>query len=241
MPSQTCVFYLSDEIFALHTPILVTMDAASTAILNLALASERSADTWRAHFEALEAHHFFSLGMASARGLGLVAGSRAACDMAWWVADDFHECRDLFEVRHQVERKAYAALDKEDEAARKFARAQSESTLVKRLQQYATAHHTCEQAMALYDHLALLLHLLREALHICSPHGRLRKPCQDILSTSVHLSRPYAGRTNSNNSNCCEEKDLRACPRNARGRYTTNASCGFNGINVPCGETKRVG
>jgi hypothetical protein len=28
--------------------------------------------------------------------------------------------------------------------------------------------------MALYDQLAILLHLLREALHVCSPHGRLR-------------------------------------------------------------------
>ena len=176
MPSQTWVFYLSDEIFALHAPILVTIDAASTAILNIELASERSADTWRAHFEALEAHHFFSLGMASDRGLGLVAGYRAACDMALWVADYFHEFRDLFEVLHHVERQAYAAIDKEDEAARQFARAKSEATLAKRLQQYETAHHTCEQAMALYDQLALLLHLLREALHVCSPHGRLRTP-----------------------------------------------------------------
>jgi len=176
MPLQTCVFYLSDEIFALHAPIVVTIDAASTAILNIELASERSADTWRAQFEALEAHHFCSLGMASDRGLGLVAGYRAACDMALWVADYFHEFRDLFEVLHHVERKAYAAIDKEDDAARKFARAKSEATLAKRLQQYETAHHTCEQAMALYDQLALLLHLLREALHVCSPHGRLRTP-----------------------------------------------------------------
>jgi len=36
------------------------------------------------------------------------------------------------------------------------------------------AHHACEQAIALYDQLAILLHLLREALHVCSPHGRLR-------------------------------------------------------------------
>jgi hypothetical protein len=32
--------------------------------------------------------------------------------------------------------------------------------------------------MALYDHLAILLHLLREALHLCSPHGRLRTQAQ---------------------------------------------------------------
>jgi hypothetical protein len=168
------LLYLSDEIFALHTPIVVTIDASSTAILNIELASDRSADTWRAHFEALQAHHFFSLGMASDRGLGLVAGYRAACDMALWVAEYFHEFRDLFEVLHQMERKACAAIDREDAAARQFARAKSEPTLAKRLQQYETAHHACEQAMALYDQLALLLHLLREALLICLPHGRLR-------------------------------------------------------------------
>src|SRR4029453_54662 len=107
MPSKKVVFYLSDEMFAIHAPILVTIDARSTTILNIELASERSAETWKAHFEALEHHQFFSLGMASDRGLGLVAGYQAACDMALWVADYFHEFRDLFAVLHQLERKAY--------------------------------------------------------------------------------------------------------------------------------------
>ena len=129
MPSKKLVFYLSDEIFAIHAPILVTIDARSTAILNIELASDRSAETWRTHFEALEHHHFFSLGMASDRGKGGVAGYQAACDMALWVADSFHEFRDLFEVRHQWERKAYAAINKEYEAARRFANARSESNL----------------------------------------------------------------------------------------------------------------
>src|SRR2546426_10374101 len=181
MPSKSFVFYLSDEIFALHTPSLVTIDARSTTILKIELASDRSADTWRVHFEALEAHHFFSLGMASDRGLGLVAGYRAACDMALWVADYFHEFRDLCEVLQQLERKAYTAIDKEYDAMQKFARAKSEANLHKRLHHYDTAHHACEQAMALYDHLALLLHLLREALQLCSPHGRLRTQ-QDVRS-----------------------------------------------------------
>jgi len=181
MPSKKLVFYLSDEIFALHVPILVTIDARSTAILHIELASDRSADTWRAHFATLEDHHFFSLGMASDRGLGLVAGYQAVRDMAWWVADYFHEFRDLFELLHQLERKAYAAIDKEEDAAQKFTRAKSEAHLAKRLQQYETAHHACEQAMALYDQLALLLHLLREALHLCSPHGRLRT-VEDVRS-----------------------------------------------------------
>ena len=176
MPRATWVFYLSDEIFAIHVPILVTIDAQSTTILKIERASDRSAETWRAHFEALENHHFVSLGMASDRGKGLVAGYQTACDMALWVADYFHEFCDLFEVLHQLERKAYAAIAKEDEVARQFARAKSEATLAKRLQQYDTAQHACEQAIDLYDDLAVRLHLLREALHVCSPHGRLRSP-----------------------------------------------------------------
>ena len=45
-----------------------------------------------------------------------------------------------------------------------------------RLQQYDTAHRACEQAITLYDQLDVLLDLLRDALHICSPHGKLRTP-----------------------------------------------------------------
>jgi hypothetical protein len=172
------VFYLSDEIFALDKPILVTIDAQSTTILSIELAADRSAETWKAHFAALEQHHFVSLGMASDRGTGLVAGYQAACDLALWVADYFHEFRDLYEVLHHVERRAYTAIDQEYEAARTFANAKSEANLHKRLAHYDTAHRTCEQAVALYDHLAILLHLLREALHLCSPHGRLRTQAQ---------------------------------------------------------------
>src|SRR5882672_9043522 len=48
MPSKTWVFYLSDEIFALDKPILVTIDAQSTTILTIQLAADRSAETWKA-------------------------------------------------------------------------------------------------------------------------------------------------------------------------------------------------
>jgi hypothetical protein len=74
MAERTVVFYLSDEIFARHQPILVTIEAQSTAILKIQLASDRSAETWQAHFDDLGEHRFHSIGMASDRGLGLMAG-----------------------------------------------------------------------------------------------------------------------------------------------------------------------
>ncbi len=174
MAERTVVFYLSDEIFARHQPILVTIEAQSTAILKIQLASDRSAETWKAHFDDLGDHRFHSIGMASDRGLGLMAGYHAACPDARWVCDRFHEFQDLFDRRRQLERKAYAAIAKEDEAAHTFHNAKSEANLDKRLQHYERAHHACEHAMARYDQLDLLLHLLRDALHLCSPCGRLR-------------------------------------------------------------------
>jgi hypothetical protein len=112
--------------------------------------------------------------MASDRGQGLVAGYQAAFEVGGWVSDHFHEFRALYQLLYQWERNAYAAMGKEYEAAQRFAQARSESQLEKRLRQYEDAHQACQRAIARYDHLALLLHLLQETLSLCSPEGKLR-------------------------------------------------------------------
>ena len=106
--------------------------------------------------------------------LGLVAGYQAACQDARGCVIGSMSFETSLTGAHQLERKAYAAIAKEDEAAHTFHNAKSEANLHKRLQHYEHAHHACEHAMARYDQLDLLLHLLREALHLCSPFGRLR-------------------------------------------------------------------
>jgi len=106
MPSPTVVFSLSDAMFALQAPLVVTMEPHSTPILPIALATERSASTWQAHVDTLKDPHVHSLGRASDRGLGLVAGSRDACPDALGVGDHLHACRGRFEVRLPWEKKA---------------------------------------------------------------------------------------------------------------------------------------
>ena len=174
MPHQKVVFYLSDEIFAIRAPILVTIDAQSTAILKIELASDRSAQTWETHFQDLGAHRFHSLGMASDRGVGLKAGYQAACQDGFWVCDQFHEFQDLFNRCHHLERQAYGAIGKEIEAAETFANAKSEANLQKRLEHYEQTRQACEHAIERYDQLNLLLGMLSEALYLCSNLGRLR-------------------------------------------------------------------
>jgi hypothetical protein len=181
MPDKKVVFYLSDEIFAIRAPILVTIDAQSTAILKIELASNRSAKTWQTHFKDLGAHRFHSLGMASDRGVGLKAGYQAACQDGFWVCDQFHEFQDLFNRCHQLERKAYGTIGKEIKTAEKFAKAKSEAKLQKRLEQYEQARQACEQAIARYDQLDFLLCMLSETLHLCLDSGRLRT-VEDVRS-----------------------------------------------------------
>jgi hypothetical protein len=174
MPHKKVVVYLSDEIFAIRAPILVTIDAQSTAILKIELASDRSAKTWERHFNDLGAHRFHSLGMASDRGVGLKAGYQAACQEGVWVCDQFHEFQALFNRCHQLERKAYGAIGKEIEAAEKFTNAKSEANLQKRLEQYDQARQVCQQAIERYDQLNLLLRMISETLYLGSNWGWLR-------------------------------------------------------------------
>jgi hypothetical protein len=181
MPHQKVVFYLSDEIFAIRAPILVTIDAQSTAILKIELASDRSAKTWDMHFKDLGAHRFHSLGMASDRGVGLQAGYQAACQDGFWVCDQFHEFQDLFNRCHQLERKAYGAIGKEIKAVETFANAKSEANLQKRLEHYEQTRQDCEHAIERYDQLDVLLGMLSETLHLCSDSGRLRT-VEDVRS-----------------------------------------------------------
>jgi hypothetical protein len=178
MPAKTWVFYLRDALFALDQPIVVPIDAPSTTILNMERAADQSAETWRAHFATLGQHPLVSLGMASDRGTGLMAGAQEACELAVWVTEYCHEVRGRDEVRHPVARQAYAAIAQEYEAARTLANATREAHLQKRRAHSDPASRTCQHAVELYDPCALLLHLLRAALHGGSPQGQCRPPAQ---------------------------------------------------------------
>jgi len=101
MGAQTVVLYLSDAIFASHTPILLTLDAQSTAILTIEWAADRLATTWQTHFETLDDQGFHHIGMASDRGVGLVSGYQAAYGESLWVSDQFHELQELLNRRRQ--------------------------------------------------------------------------------------------------------------------------------------------
>ena len=81
------IFYLSDEIFALGCPILVTIDPVSTAILRIELAPDRKGDTWKKHFSELKDHQFIAKGLGSDRGAGIINGFQRTEYLNNWFYD----------------------------------------------------------------------------------------------------------------------------------------------------------
>lgn len=159
------VFYLSDEIFALGHPILVTIDPVSTAILRIELAPNRKADTWENHFKAIGEQQFIAKGLASDRGTGLMQGYQAANSDSVWCSDHFHEFRGLTQLRSTLEKQAYATIAAEDERQRIFDNARSEENLEKRLQQLHEAKMSCEQKITEYQHVSDILDILFPLLY----------------------------------------------------------------------------
>jgi hypothetical protein len=103
---KNMVCSLREAICALGVPLLVTLEAHSTAILTIALAADRSAETWEAPCTDLGPHRFHRLGMASDRGPGLMAGSQAACQEGRGGWDPFQALPALLPRGPQRERKA---------------------------------------------------------------------------------------------------------------------------------------
>jgi hypothetical protein len=101
------IFYLSDEIFALGCPILVTIDAVSTAILRIELASDRTGSTWKQHFSELKDHQFIAKGLGSDRGAGIINGFQDLYPDVTWCSDHFHEFTDLTKLRGTLEKQAW--------------------------------------------------------------------------------------------------------------------------------------
>jgi hypothetical protein len=178
------VKFISDEIFV-GTPILVTVDGLSGYIIGLDLVQSRDQETWGACWLELvdnETGHIERIIADQAKGL--VGGIELVCGdpKESYQSDLFHVIMRLVSGIWQAERKAYAAIGKEYDAAAKFERAKSERVLAKRLQNYATAKAKAENWIRWYDESLYLFRELQEVLRMVNQKsGELRRKA-DVMS-----------------------------------------------------------
>ncbi len=84
---QMAVF-LSDEIFSKSTPILVTVDSISSAILRIEFADSRKSENWKNHWKCLEDNGYFAAYLVCDEGNGLCAAQKEAMPIGVSAASD---------------------------------------------------------------------------------------------------------------------------------------------------------
>ena len=171
-PEEHLVIFLSDEIFALGCPILVTIDPVSTAILKIELATNRTKDTWQNHYEELKLNQFVAKALASDRGKGIIAGFEAVYPQLPWYSDHFHEFRGIFKLFVKIEKQTYAAISSEQDCLCKLNNARSEFNIKKRQEQYKQARQQCLESIELYEQFEAALSLLIPSLFFINREGK---------------------------------------------------------------------
>ncbi len=181
---------ISDEIF-IGAPILVTVEPVSGYILGVDLAEHRDQDTWGACWLELVDNETGQIERIVAdQATGLIGGIELICDEPEKVyqSDLFHVLMRLVSGIWRAERKAYAAIDKEYDAAAKFERAKSERVLVKRLEKYETAKATAEKWIRRYDESMYLFRELQEVLRMVDQkNGELRRKADVVAEVESIL------------------------------------------------------
>jgi hypothetical protein len=180
--------FASDEIFSKNVPILITVDPCSSAILRMELADSRNADDWKNHFECLTGNGLKAIYLVSDDGTGIRAGHAKAMGGVRQT-DTYHAiAHRLGSWSGRLETAAYAAIEKEYDAARKLKSAKSNGVQEKRQAAYAQAIDLAEKAITLYDSFSYLYRCVISELNVFDGNGSLRSRQQAEAGVNIGLT-----------------------------------------------------
>ena len=168
------VIFLSDEIFSKNIPILITVDAHSSAILRIELTDSRKADKWKSHWQCLEENNIFAAYLVCDEGTGLCSAHKESLSDIVRQSDTFHAIAHALGLWiERLEKVAYGAIEKEDNCYKKLDSARSEDVINKRIAQWEIAQKEVKEAIILYEDFKFLYSCLLEQLRIFDGNGKL--------------------------------------------------------------------
>jgi hypothetical protein len=177
------VVFLSDEIFSKNTPILVTVDADSSAILRIEITNSRKAEEWKHHWQCLEDNDIFAAYLVCDEGTGLCAAKKEALPEIVRQSDTYHAIAHVLGLWvERLEKAAYGAIETEDKCFKNLDSARSEKIINKRINQFEMAQKAANDAITLYEAFQFLYSCLLEQLRVFDVNGDQRQlffPCND--------------------------------------------------------------
>ena len=181
--------FASDEIFSKTTPILVTVDPCSSAILRIELADSRKAEDWRRHFECLYEQGLEAIYLVCDEGQGLRAGHADVLSDVVRQSDTYHAiAHQLGNWSDRLEKAAYKAIGVEHECERKLFSAKSGRVWEKRWVAYEKSAEAAQKAVTLYDDFSYLYRCVLAELNVFDRDGNLRDRQQAEEGIKVGLA-----------------------------------------------------
>ena len=84
------IIFLSDEIFSKRTPILITVDPISSAILRVELTNIRKAEVWKNHWECIEKNGYYVAYLVCDEGEALKKAHKETFSNIFKQTDTYH-------------------------------------------------------------------------------------------------------------------------------------------------------
>jgi hypothetical protein len=169
-----------DEIFSQGVPVLAGVEPQSSFLYLLEPSNRRDELAW---YVALADKHerqglSLEVSISDAAG-GLRAGVQAAFPNIQQRGDVFHAQMELTELSSYLENRAYARLAQQECEEQKMARAKRRKAGKRRSGRLGLARARAEQAVRLYDEMALLIGWVTEQLALVGPSLAERQDLYD--------------------------------------------------------------
>ena len=168
-----------DEMFSQGEPVLAGVDLDSGYLFGLSLSATRNGEAWA---ELLREGQAQGLGLSVVvkdAAKGIAAGVSEVFPRAEQRDDCFHVLYEMNKVRRRLERRAYAAIDREGEALGRLGkiRAYDKERRRKAKRELSSARRGCAEAIERFDAFEAALDTLRGALECVDIHtGELHRP-----------------------------------------------------------------
>ena len=180
--------FADDEIFSKSSPILITVDPISSAILRIELVNHRTADKWSHHYQAILEKGFFPRLLTSDAGTALDAARGQVFPKTAWQSDTFHGvAHRLGDWVRRLEKSAYTAMKNADKRSNSLASAKTDSVIDKRLNRCFVADEVAKQAIEIYENFSYLYQYLIQQLKVFDSKGELRQHHQVKENMEVAL------------------------------------------------------
>ena len=168
-----------DEMFSQGEPVLAGVDLDSGYLFGLSLSATRDGEAWAGLLREGQAQGLGLSVVVKDAARGIAAGVSEVFPHAEQRDDCFHVLYEMNKVRRRLERRAYAAIEREGEALGRLGkiRAYDKARRCKAKHALRRARRECAEAIERFDEFEAAMDTLRGALECVDLHtGELHRP-----------------------------------------------------------------